>query len=110
MEEDFKAELEENDREMEEMKKAFEDKLKAYQEGGTAVGILLLHEHLKFKWLQFQGIDEIAEREKRRKTEAHLYNVNFDPQLSGKIVHFVSQPKVTVGKGDSSDIKLMGPR
>ncbi|ELU02132.1 hypothetical protein CAPTEDRAFT_196619 [Capitella teleta] len=91
MEEDFKAELEENDREMEEMKKAFEDKLKAYQEGGTA------------------GIDEIAEREKRRKTEAHLYNVNFDPQLSGKIVHFVSQPKVTVGKGDSSDIKLMGP-
>ena len=54
----------------------------------------------------------ISEMTERKKKEPHIYNLNFDPQLTGKIVHFISGEQVTIGtnKGDPSDIVLMGPR
>merc|ERR1719419_1702363 len=89
--EDFQRDLEENEREMEEMKKAFEEKLKAYQESGG------------------QASQEISQNQERRKKEIHLWNVNFDPQLSGKIVHFISEERVTVGRDGECNIQLHGP-
>ena len=54
----------------------------------------------------------MSEQNKKRKTVPHLYNLNFDPQLSGRIVYFVEAGKVTVGnsKGEPCAITLMGPR
>ena len=48
----------------------------------------------------------------RRKTIPHVYNLNFDAQLSGRIVQFVDEDRETVGnpKGDKTDIVLNGPR
>ncbi|KAK2143188.1 hypothetical protein LSH36_870g00010 [Paralvinella palmiformis] len=94
LEEEYKAELEENAREMEEMKKAFEEKLKAAHDDDDD-GMM----------------PNISEMTERKKKEPHIYNLNFDPQLTGKIVHFISGEQVTIGtnKGDPSDIVLMGP-
>ena len=60
----------------------------------------------------FQLVQDMNEIMERRNKEPHIYNLNFDPQLTGKIVHFISGEQVTIGnnKGDPCDIALMGPR
>ncbi|CAH1773103.1 unnamed protein product [Owenia fusiformis] len=90
MEEDFKAQMSENANEMEEMKKSYEEKLKAFQEGHVPV---------------------VSETNEKKKTTPHIYNLNFDPQLSGRIVYFTELPENKIGskKGDPSDIVLAGP-
>ncbi len=41
----------------------------------------------------------------------HIYNLNFDPQLSARIVHIIQKPETTIGnrKGHESDICMVGP-
>ena len=46
-----------------------------------------------------------------KKTKAHLFNLNFDPQLSGRLVHIFQKPETEIGnkKGKPSDICMIGP-
>jgi hypothetical protein len=41
----------------------------------------------------------------------HIYNLNFDPQLSCRIVHIIQKPETSIGnrKGHESDICMVGP-
>ncbi|XP_013392684.1 kinesin-like protein KIF28P [Lingula anatina] len=91
LEEEYKAELEENAKQMEEMKKAYEDKLRESQEDSKA--------------------SSLSDTQAKKQTVPHLSNLNFDPQLTGKIVYFIDGDTKTVGnkKGEQSDIVLAGP-
>lgn len=40
----------------------------------------------------------------------HLSNLNFDEQLTGKIVHIIRKGENTIGKGTGCQINLYGPR
>ncbi|CAD5119498.1 DgyrCDS8102 [Dimorphilus gyrociliatus] len=91
MEEDYAAQLDENAREMEEMKKAFEEKLKAAREAGSTKN------------------NEMNEKKKALKNTPHLYNLNFDPQLTGHIFHLLNNDETIIGKDESSNIRLNGP-
>ena len=46
-----------------------------------------------------------------KKSKAHLFNLNFDPQLSGRLVHIFQKPELEIGnkKGKESDICMVGP-
>ena len=50
-------------------------------------------------------------KEEERKTKPHIYNLNQDPQLSGRIIHILKNGDTTVGnrKGEESDITMIGP-
>ncbi|KAK3106540.1 hypothetical protein FSP39_022244 [Pinctada imbricata] len=85
MEDQYKSILEKNQLEMEEMRKTFEEKLKETQGTGT----------------DFAAIAE------KKKTTAHLSNLNMDPQLSGHIVHFIETPEAVLGSG--GEIVIRGP-
>ena len=41
----------------------------------------------------------------------HIYNLNFDPQLSCRIIHIIQKPETSIGnrKGHESDICMVGP-
>ena len=45
-----------------------------------------------------------------KKSKAHLFNLNFDPQLSGRLVHIFQKPELEIGnkKGKESDICMVG--
>lgn len=88
--EDFKAQLSENDKEMEEMKKTYEEKLKAFQDGHVSV---------------------VGDQNEKKKSTPHLFNLNIDSQLSGKIIHFIEKDTTKIGNknGEQSDITLGGP-
>ena len=59
----------------------------------------------------FQNEKESKEVNEMKKKVPHIFNLNFDPMLTGNIVHFIDQ-KRSVGnqRGETSDICLMGPR
>ena len=46
-----------------------------------------------------------------KKTKPHLFNLNFDPQLSGRLVHIFQKENTEIGntKGKESDICMVGP-
>ena len=48
-------------------------------------------------------------REKENKP--HIYNLNMDPMLSGRIVNILKKKQTEVGnrKGEESDITMVGP-
>ena len=45
-------------------------------------------------------------------TKPHIFNLNQDPQLSGRIIHILKPGATTIGnrKGVESDITMIGPR
>ncbi|XP_046565118.1 LOW QUALITY PROTEIN: kinesin-like protein KIF28P [Haliotis rubra] len=88
---EYESIMEENARQVEEMKKTFEEKLAlAREQSGTGQG-------------------NIAEIMEKKKTIPHLSNLNPDPQLTGHIVSFLDSARKTVGKKDC-DLVVMGPR
>jgi len=96
MEEDFKNRLSDNEKEMEEMRKTFEEKLAAAQAGGGGGGA--------------GGV--VSQTAEMKKTIAHLYNLNPDPQLTGHIINFFDTPLERVGNGKSeeeTELVLVGP-
>merc|ERR1719340_309363 len=54
------------------------------------------------------GLSKIMEE---KKSKAHLFNLNFDPQLSGRLVHIFQKHEQEIGnkKGKESDICMVGP-
>ncbi|KAF0296590.1 Kinesin-like protein KIF28P [Amphibalanus amphitrite] len=94
LEEEMRAQMLENDRELEDMKKSYEEKLKAaHKSSATAAG----------------GAAAATNREKE--TKPHIYNLNMDPMLSGRIVNILKKKQTEVGnrKGGESDITMVGP-
>ena len=58
------------------------------------------------------GGEELQRIMKAKKTTPHIYNINFDPQLSGRIVHILDKPETQIGNGknkDESEIVMIGP-
>ena len=53
----------------------------------------------------------LAKIMEEKKSKAHLFNLNFDPQLSGRLVHICQKPELEIGnkKGKESDICMVGP-
>ena len=92
--EEMKANMAGNDKEMDDMKLSYEEKLKAAQLAGKNSGDEMLQKIMKDK-----------------QTKPHLYNLNFDPQLNGRIIHILEKPETEVGnrKGKESDICMVGP-
>ena len=92
--EEMKANMEGNDKEVEQMKLTYEEKLKAAQAANKNEGDELLQKIMKDK-----------------QTKPHLYNLNFDPQLNGRIIHILEKPETEIGnkKGKESDIVMVGP-
>ncbi|XP_076366810.1 kinesin-like protein KIF28 isoform X1 [Tachypleus tridentatus] len=88
-EEEMKARLTENNRELMQMKQSYEEKLQQAH-------------------LQQRVDDNKAKIEEEKKKHPHLANLNFDPLLSGKITHIIKLGKNTIGKSDT-DITLFGP-
>ncbi|RWS14549.1 kinesin-like protein KIF28P, partial [Dinothrombium tinctorium] len=96
-EEEMKAVMAENERKMFEMKQTYEEKLQIKES----------EEQLK---KTNENGDEKALKEDEKRLNPHLSNLNFDEQLSGKIVHIIKPGSNTIGKADSCDIVLYGPR
>lgn len=48
---------------------------------------------------------------KDKDTKPHVFNLNMDPMLSGRIVHVLKKKQTEVGnrKGGESDITMIGP-
>jgi len=46
-----------------------------------------------------------------KKSKPHFFNLNFDPQLSGRLVHIIQKSETEIGnqKGKESDICMVGP-
>ena len=110
--EELKAQMEENKKEMDEMKRTWEEKLKAAQDA-------------------LQEKDMAEERRKQKcLSTPHLYNLNVDPQLTGKVVYMIEKGNVrsfgdfecsllvragqhTIGNkcpNSTPDILLIGPK
>jgi hypothetical protein len=53
----------------------------------------------------------MKKKEEERLKKPHLFNLNPDPILSGKVVHILKAGATTIGnrKGDPSDITMVGP-
>ena len=53
----------------------------------------------------------LAKIMEEKKSKAHLFNLNFDPQLSGRLVHIFQKSELEIGnkKGKDSDITMIGP-
>ncbi|GFS57163.1 kinesin-related protein 1 [Trichonephila inaurata madagascariensis] len=89
-EEEMYAAMAENDRDLQQIKQSYDDKLK------------LSRQQKGFDW-------DITKIEKEKKVRPHFTNLNFDPMLSGKIVHLLKSGENIVGKTDQADIQLLGP-
>ena len=59
----------------------------------------------------FLGDKAMQQLNKEKKNNPHLYNLNFDPQLNGKIIHILKKQETEIGnrKGSDSDICMIGP-
>ncbi|XP_063871952.1 kinesin-like protein KIF28P [Scylla paramamosain] len=90
-EEEMKARMLENEQEMINMKKSYEEKLKMAQK---------------------DSVDpSIAKKEQDKSHKPHIYNLNVDPMLSGRIIHILKPGMNTVGnrKGVESTIIMVSP-
>ncbi len=89
--EEMQAQMNGNNKELEEMKLSYEEKLKAAQKNSSDHALQQIN--------------------KEKKKNPHLYNLNFDPQLNGKIIHILKKSQTEIGnkKGKESDICMIGP-
>lgn len=61
--------------------------------------------------IQRTSVDHTAENLNEQKNlHPHLSNLNFDEQLTGKIVHIIQKGKNTIGKSTDCQINLYGPK
>ncbi|CAG0919052.1 unnamed protein product [Notodromas monacha] len=95
-EEELKAQMRENEREIQEMKKSYEEKLKQAEAEAAAAAS------------QRAEAKTVADE---KVTNPHFINLNPDPQLSGKLVYIIHPGSKEIGnrKGKESDIVIVGP-
>ncbi|XP_059144638.1 kinesin-like protein KIF28P isoform X3 [Physella acuta] len=92
MEEEYKVMLANNEKQMEEMRKSFEEKLKEAQ--------------------QASGENTQAMIAAKKKNTAYMYNLNTDPFLTGHIINFFDTPAEKIGNGKDegeTELVLTGP-
>ncbi|XP_050706833.1 kinesin-like protein KIF28 isoform X2 [Eriocheir sinensis] len=90
-EEEMKARMKENEQEMINMKKTYEEKLKMAKKDVAD--------------------PSIEKKEQDKHNKPHIYNLNVDPMLSGRIIHILKPGVNTVGnrKGVESNITIISP-
>ena len=91
--EEMKATMKNNEKEVTDHGKTTEDKTKEQ----------------KAKEHHQDGV--LAQIMEEKKSKPHLFNLNFDPQLSGRLVHIFQKSELEIGnkKGKESDICMIGP-
>lgn len=94
-EEETKAAMAENEKTLKEMKESYEEKLQ------TQLNRSLTSTNTT------TSIDSLQEL---KHSNPYLSNLNFDEQLSGKIVHIIHPGSNSIGKSDSCNIVLYGPK
>eukprot|EP00794_Sanderia_malayensis_P003504 gene3504-4004_t len=93
MKKEMEERLKQNQTEMEAMKKSWEERLKEQKDSSAA------------------QVAAVKSEQERRKTTAHFWNLNEDPQLTNMVVHFIPKGDFKVGnqKADPpADIVLNG--
>jgi kinesin family protein 1 len=101
-EDEMKAAMAENDRQLQEMRQTYEEKLKEKAR--------LEAEAEKNELDQGVTGNQIAEeQEEAKRHNPYLCNLNFDEQLSGKIVHIVREDVNLLGKSSDCNVMLYGP-
>ncbi|XP_045207845.2 kinesin-like protein KIF28P isoform X2 [Mercenaria mercenaria] len=91
LEDEYKSMLEKNKKDMENMEAEFQKRLEEAKANSD-----------------YQSIAEINER---KKTDPHLYNLNMDPMMTGRIIHFMNDDKEVIignGKAEGTDLVLRG--
>lgn len=94
-EEEMKAAMIENERIVKELKANYEEKLKRKDVDVS---------------MSSSSMSSINSEPDPKLNNPHLSNLNFDEQLSGRIIHIIKMGTNTIGKSDSCDITLYGPR
>ena len=92
--EEMQANLNTNDSEMKDFEKTYKEKLAAAEARAAKA-----------------GNSEWQKTLEQSKTNPHIVNLNYDPQLSGKIIHIMKKSSTEIGnrKGHESDICMIGP-
>ena len=102
--EELMERLRENERQMQEQAKSWEERLQETKAAADA----------QVRELSQQGIhlgEEQAQLEEKRKTLPHLFNLNEDPLMSGVVVYFLEQSEMRIGRKDAArdqDVCLSG--
>lgn len=99
-EDDMQAAMKENELKMERLKQSYEEKLQEKQAEEMRNG---------GKGGQLLSMKLSKEIEQAKKKNPYLYNLNFDEQLSGRIVHIIQNGTNTLGKSNDCNIHLYGP-
>jgi len=90
VEEELAARMAENERQMADMQKAWQEKLDEAKAKNSSTDIA------------------IATAAEERKTRPHLYNLNMDPMLTGMIVHILQDGVNTIGRGKQDPSPSIG--
>ncbi|KAL4229280.1 hypothetical protein ACF0H5_012320 [Mactra antiquata] len=91
LENEYKSALEKNQQDMANMEQEFQKRLAEAQASSDFSDIAALNE--------------------KKKTHPHLYNLNMDPQMTGKITHIIDQDdEIIIGNGkcEGTDLTLRG--
>ena len=100
-EDEMKAAMAENERRMQEMKQTYEEKLKEKHR--------LEQEAESSEQMNPFYNNQAPEMEDAKKINPHLSNLNFDEQLSGKIIHIIREDVNLLGKSSDCNVMLYGP-
>jgi len=90
-EEEMKAAMDENERQLNQMKQSYEERLQQEK-----------HKKSKKKV-------ESQKLESEKADNPYLSNLNFDEQLSGKIIYIIRKGANIIGKAEDCTIQLLGP-
>ena len=93
LEEELKAQMLQNQQELDDAKRSLQEKLEASQ-----------NELEKEK----EDLRKRQSEDEKRKKKPYLWNLNEDPALSGIVCHVIERTKVLLGKGEKCTIKLQG--
>ncbi|GAB1603468.1 hypothetical protein Ahia01_000628100 [Argonauta hians] len=91
IEEEYSSILDENNRRIEEIRMTYAERIKEAET--TNESAVKLRKTMELK----------------KKSVAHIYNLNMDPQLTGHVIYFLEDPPITVGKSETNRICLKGP-
>eukprot|EP00946_MAST-07B_sp_MAST-7B-sp1_P001189 g1189.t1 len=103
--EELMERLRENERQMQEQAKSWEERLQETK----AVADAQVRE-LSQQGIHLRGEGQ-AQLEEKRKTLPHLFNLNEDPLMSGVVVYFLEQSEMRIGRKDAArdqDVCLSG--
>lgn len=94
MEEEIEAILRENERKMNELRESYEDRLKQEKNSHT-----------------LNQLEESKRKQLERERDAcpHMFNLNFDEQMNGRLIFLIKPGVNMIGKSEECAIQLMGP-